>query len=153
MLKNFFPLFVSDTIYLIPFKIFHLHLQTLHRMYIVNAGPGFKFLWPAAQKFLDAKTIAKIHVRFCSIYFYPVVVHFCCFEVIDTYSVYCTGSGSQVFGEATWSYWSMVKVYSDQLICGFPTKTSPKIFYFTQSIAWLFGWIMHLQYWWRLPTL
>lgn len=37
--------------------------QTLHRMYIVNAGPGFKkMLWPAAQKFLDAKTIAKIQV-------------------------------------------------------------------------------------------
>ncbi|EPS63229.1 hypothetical protein M569_11558, partial [Genlisea aurea] len=37
--------------------------ETLHRMYIVNAGPGFKrVLWPAAQKFLDAKTIAKIQV-------------------------------------------------------------------------------------------
>ena len=40
-----------------------LFLQTLHRMYIVNAGTGFKkMLWPAAQKFLDAKTITKIHV-------------------------------------------------------------------------------------------
>ena len=39
-------------------------LQTLHRMYIVNAGPGFKkMLWPAAQKFLDAKTIGKINVK------------------------------------------------------------------------------------------
>jgi hypothetical protein len=38
--------------------------ETLHRMYIVNAGTGFKkMLWPAAQKFLDAKTIAKIHVQ------------------------------------------------------------------------------------------
>ncbi|KAJ7963486.1 Phosphatidylinositol/phosphatidylcholine transfer protein [Quillaja saponaria] len=37
--------------------------ETLHRMYVVNAGPGFKkMLWPAAQKFLDAKTIAKIKV-------------------------------------------------------------------------------------------
>ncbi|XP_031257551.1 phosphatidylinositol/phosphatidylcholine transfer protein SFH13-like [Pistacia vera] len=37
--------------------------ETLHRMYIVNAGSGFKkMLWPAAQKFLDAKTLAKIQV-------------------------------------------------------------------------------------------
>ncbi|XP_051129129.1 phosphatidylinositol/phosphatidylcholine transfer protein SFH13-like isoform X2 [Andrographis paniculata] len=37
--------------------------ETLHRMYIVNAGPGFKkVLWPAAQRFLDAKTIPKIQV-------------------------------------------------------------------------------------------
>jgi len=33
-------------------------------MYIINAGLGFKrMLWPATQKFLDAKTIAKIQVN------------------------------------------------------------------------------------------
>ncbi|KAK7259870.1 hypothetical protein RIF29_25485 [Crotalaria pallida] len=37
--------------------------ETLHRMYVVNAGTGFKkVLWPAAQKFLDPKTIAKIQI-------------------------------------------------------------------------------------------
>ncbi|CAL5390196.1 unnamed protein product [Camellia sinensis] len=37
--------------------------ETLHRMFIVNAGPGFKkMIWPAAQKFLDASTITKIQV-------------------------------------------------------------------------------------------
>ncbi|KAI7756951.1 hypothetical protein M8C21_009995 [Ambrosia artemisiifolia] len=37
--------------------------ETLHRMFVVNAGSTFKrYIWPAAQKFLDPKTIAKIHV-------------------------------------------------------------------------------------------
>ncbi|WVZ00550.1 hypothetical protein V8G54_026619 [Vigna mungo] len=37
--------------------------ETLHQMYIVNAGSGFKkMLWPAAQKFLDSKTVAKIQI-------------------------------------------------------------------------------------------
>ncbi|VFQ58710.1 unnamed protein product [Cuscuta campestris] len=37
--------------------------ETLHQMFVVNAGTGFKkMLWPAAQKFLDAKTIGKIQL-------------------------------------------------------------------------------------------
>ncbi|KAG5560663.1 hypothetical protein RHGRI_003856 [Rhododendron griersonianum] len=42
---------------------FWLSVVKLYRIFIVNAGPGFKkMLWPAAQKFLDPKTIAKIQV-------------------------------------------------------------------------------------------
>ena len=38
-------------------------MQILHRMFIVNAGSGFRLLWGALRGLIDPNTAEKIEVR------------------------------------------------------------------------------------------
>lgn len=37
--------------------------QTLNKLFIINAGSGFRMLWKVIKTFLDPRTMSKIQVR------------------------------------------------------------------------------------------
>ena len=37
--------------------------QTLNKLFIINAGSGFRMVWKVIKTFLDARTMSKILVR------------------------------------------------------------------------------------------
>lgn len=61
------PFLQKDTFLLLMVYIslidYSYHFQTLHHMYIINAGGGFKCLWNWLKGFLDPRTTAKINVK------------------------------------------------------------------------------------------
>lgn len=57
-------------------------LQTLCQMFIINAGPSFRFLWSTLKTFLDPKTTSKIHV--CGSTFLPYVYSILVLNFIGT---------------------------------------------------------------------
>ena len=50
-------------------------LQTLNKLFIINAGSGFRVLWKAVKTFLDVRTVAKIQVWIIIPYYF--ILRYC----------------------------------------------------------------------------
>ncbi|KAH7549609.1 hypothetical protein JRO89_XS13G0055800 [Xanthoceras sorbifolium] len=66
--SNYYPEMMAGQAMLPYVSVDQFHLlilsQTLHRLFIINAGSGFRVLWKVLKAFLDARTLAKIQVGF-----------------------------------------------------------------------------------------
>lgn len=110
-----------------------IKLQTLHQMFVVNAGSGFKLIWNSVKGFLDPKTSSKIHVSTMD------YLSGSCQSIwasINFLTFINAGSWFELPESTSWSNWPKVSVNS---CCGTSFNLNPYPFHFLVNCDTYFG--------------